>query len=392
MYAIVDANGNVTNIIVWDGISEFTINATLVPATVGVSIGWKYVGNKFVPPPPPVPRINTECAEYGIVPNAAVLRELIRQNGARVYLRCHTTEADGGHGVFRRVTGAAPGTYTHNGGTILVAGDGSAAWLRERTRGLKTEWFGLTGDGSDVTSVITTMAAIREPIEWGKGTFVISSPVAFENNMRGREPMRIDGTRIKLTGTGRLDAIEEDMVWENLVVESAVNGLTFVKVKTLGFKFRNFRLNKLGATGQTGIEFDTDVFAVNGQSFHHLSGYRINVAGAGIRTIGSGYFNGHHLGSHGDNIISAQSAVAVENTGGFNANSLGGYLEGVTNAVSVTAGAAAAFGYNRIDFHLDNVASVLNAAGNIDRPNWWKILPADWTPTGPGAVSDQRFL
>lgn len=331
--------------------------------------------------------------DHGIVSHAKALRELVMPSGARIFLRCHTREGDGGHGVFRRVVGE-PGTYKNNNGTVFVAtgGDGSAAWLRERTRGLNTEWFGLTGDGSDVTSVITTMASIREPIDWGKGTFVISSPIAFENNMRGREPMRLDGTRIQLTGTGRLDVIEEDVVWENLVIESAVDGLTFIKVKTLGFKFRNFRLNKLETARQTGIEFDTDVFSVNGQSFHHLSGYRISVAGAGMRVIGSGYFNGHHLGSHGDNMIGAHTAIAVENTGGFNANSLGGYLEGITNAVSVTAGAAPGFGYNRIDFHVDNVASVLNAAGNITRPNWWKILPEDWTPTGPGVVSGQRFL
>lgn len=391
MYAVVDINGNVTNVVVWDGVSDFDVpGARLIPATNNVSIGWKYDGQQFIPPPSPPLRI----LEYGVASNATVLRDLVAPTGSRVFLRCHTKDGDGGHGTFRRVLGA-PGTYKHNNGTVLAptGGDGSVAWLRERNRGLKTEWFGLTGDGSDVTSVIAAMAAIREPIEWGKGTFIISSPVTFENNMRGREPMRLDGTRIILTGTGRLDVLEEDMVWENLVVESAVNNLTFVRVKTLGFKFRNFRLNKLGgATGQTGIEFDTNVFAVNGQSFHHLSGYRINVAGAGMRTIGSGYFNGHHLGSHGDNIIGAQSAIAVENTGGFNANSLGGYLEGVTNAISVTAGAAPAFGSNRIDFHLDNVTSILNTAGNITRLNWWKILPADWTPTGPGTVSNQRFL
>jgi len=67
------------------------------------------------------------------VANMATLRELAWANGRRVRLRCHTNAGDGGHGVFRRVTGAAPGTYTHNGGTVLVAaaGDGSAAWLRE---------------------------------------------------------------------------------------------------------------------------------------------------------------------------------------------------------------------------------------------------------------------
>lgn len=75
----------------------------------------------------------------------------------RVYVKAHSTEGDGGHGVFRSVTGAAAGTYVDNNGTIIVptGGDGSSAWVREFTGALNVKWFGAKGDGvSDDTSAI----------------------------------------------------------------------------------------------------------------------------------------------------------------------------------------------------------------------------------------------
>lgn len=103
------------------------------------------------------------------VADMATLRALAWANGRRAYLRCHTTAADGGHGVFRRVTGAAASTYTHNGGTILVAsgGDGSAAWLREINGPYNTSWFGTVADGvtSDSTAI---QAAINAAPEGGQ--------------------------------------------------------------------------------------------------------------------------------------------------------------------------------------------------------------------------------
>lgn len=81
-----------------------------------------------------------------------------------VYLQCHTTIGDGGHGNFRGVTGASPGTYTHNNGTIVVpiGGDGSAAWLRDYCIGeIKLAWFRVVGDGlTNDTAAFTAALAI----------------------------------------------------------------------------------------------------------------------------------------------------------------------------------------------------------------------------------------
>lgn len=74
----------------------------------------------------------------------------------RIYAKSHTTEGDGGHGVFRWVSGASVATYVDNGGTIIVptGGDGSAAWLREYTGAVNVLWF----DGDFSTQFAAALA------------------------------------------------------------------------------------------------------------------------------------------------------------------------------------------------------------------------------------------
>ena len=72
-------------------------------------------------------------------------------NATTYWLRYHTSEGDGGGGMFRGVTGAAVGTYTDDNGVVIVptGGDGSAAFIREgaylRARA-KASWFGIVPD------------------------------------------------------------------------------------------------------------------------------------------------------------------------------------------------------------------------------------------------------
>lgn len=85
----------------------------------------------------------------------AALRGLSPTVGS-VLLNYHTTAGDGGHGEFRGVVGASPGTYTDDNGITIVptGGDGSAAWLRIYSGAIHAHWFGAVGDGAtDDTSV-----------------------------------------------------------------------------------------------------------------------------------------------------------------------------------------------------------------------------------------------
>jgi hypothetical protein len=65
-----------------------------------------------------------------ILDTMASLRLSAVTAGKSINLQGHTAAGDGGGGVFIGVT-SVPGTYTDNGGTIIVptGGDGSAAWL-----------------------------------------------------------------------------------------------------------------------------------------------------------------------------------------------------------------------------------------------------------------------
>lgn len=77
------------------------------------------------------------------------------EDGRTVFSRGYASPNDGGGGVWLGVTGAAPGTYTHNGGTVIVpsGGDGSAAWVRQFSGPMFVDWFGADSTGaSDSTA------------------------------------------------------------------------------------------------------------------------------------------------------------------------------------------------------------------------------------------------
>lgn len=88
------------------------------------------------------------------VDSIASLREVnvsLFNAGATAYVDSYyvSTIPDGGGGEFYFVSGAAPGTYIDNGGTIIVptGGDGSAAWLRTGVSSLDVRWFGAKEGG-----------------------------------------------------------------------------------------------------------------------------------------------------------------------------------------------------------------------------------------------------
>jgi len=85
------------------------------------------------------------------------LRAIAPENGEYIYLSYHTTEGDGGHGVFRGVTGALSGTYTDDNGITIVptGGNGSAAWIREFSGAVNVKWVGAKGNGAtdDTTAI-----------------------------------------------------------------------------------------------------------------------------------------------------------------------------------------------------------------------------------------------
>jgi len=93
--------------------------------------------------------------------NYAELRALTITSNSLVYVGSNTTLGDGGEGYFYAVTGATIGTYTDNGGTIILptGGDGSAAWIRYIESHYDVRWFGAAVDGitNDYAAIQTTI-------------------------------------------------------------------------------------------------------------------------------------------------------------------------------------------------------------------------------------------
>ena len=79
-------------------------------------------------------------------------------SGTQVSVAGYYATADGGGGPVRILsTGHAPGTYTDNGGSIIVpaGGNGSAAWLWQYAGSINVRWFGAYGDNThdDTTAI-----------------------------------------------------------------------------------------------------------------------------------------------------------------------------------------------------------------------------------------------
>lgn len=97
-----------------------------------------------------------------------------------VYIRGHTTDDDGGQGIFRW---DAASTATANNGTIIAGVSGTGRWLRQYSGAINVRWFGATGDGTtdDVTAInnaktaLGTGGALYFPI----GNYKISSELDF---------------------------------------------------------------------------------------------------------------------------------------------------------------------------------------------------------------------
>lgn len=120
-----------------------------------------------------------------VVENIDALRS-ITGNSGRYYIlaKFHTSNGDGGGGSFYWESGAAPGTYVDNGGTVIVptGGDGSAAWVRDYDGEVNVRWFGAKGDGVSDDTAAVQAALNTGNAAFPKGTYPcsqLSAPNAF---------------------------------------------------------------------------------------------------------------------------------------------------------------------------------------------------------------------
>lgn len=108
---------------------------------------------------------NVGIQEVGGVNGIVALRSVLPVSAGTVFLNFHTKENDGGYGFFRGITGAEPGSYVDNNGTIVVPkdGDGSEAWLRMFSGAIDIRWFGAKVDGIADDSDSIAAAILANP-------------------------------------------------------------------------------------------------------------------------------------------------------------------------------------------------------------------------------------
>ena len=117
-----------------------------------------------------------------IYANIDILKLTPIQTTTPVFVEGYYNPGDGGGGYFYGVTGAAPGTYVNNDGTIIVqtGGDGSSAWIRFKEVATNVKYFGAVGNGiTDDTLSFTNAASLGTTVYIPKGNYLISSTTAY---------------------------------------------------------------------------------------------------------------------------------------------------------------------------------------------------------------------
>lgn len=115
------------------------------------------------------------------VASMAALRVVQPVNGVFLRTAGYATPGDGGGGMWRGITGASPGTYTHDGGRVIVpsGGDGSACWLDADPQGDRSvlRWGvkadGVTDDTSALAVALTSAKTNGQSLVAPVGTIMI---------------------------------------------------------------------------------------------------------------------------------------------------------------------------------------------------------------------------
>ncbi len=91
---------------------------------------------------------------------------------------------DGGGGPERTwLSGKPPGTYIDNGGSVIVPGDGSAAWVFPSSIVANVLWYGAIADGTtDLYSIATNALSVHGSIYIPKGIFASSETIEIATN------------------------------------------------------------------------------------------------------------------------------------------------------------------------------------------------------------------
>jgi len=131
----------------------------------------------------------------------ALSRAIAPVSGRRTITKGFAAAGDGGGGQWLDVTGAAPGTHVHNGGTVIVpiAGDGSAAKLWQSWTEVDARWFGAapTASGATNHAAFAAALALGKPLVISSDTYTITGATLVATAaIRGTGPATDAGSKL----------------------------------------------------------------------------------------------------------------------------------------------------------------------------------------------------
>ena len=246
--------------------------------------------------------------------------------------------------------------------------------------------FGAVGDGvEDDTTAFTNAIASGKSIFIPKGTYKISSPITFQQNLTGEG--RDEGqTLISLTGSGKLVVGDWWGVWSNFTVTHDTDNAVMIENEGCSYwTFENFRIEAgVGKTGQIGVKFDVtaaSIYSNNLDNFKIKTYYPIQISGNGTEG-----FNANTIGkSTACYFQSFASAISVIDALFCDANTFSGYFETGINVLNYSSTLSAQpFRQNRLNLVVDGVTRVLNTSSTyaITDKNLWTILDGGLTLSG----------
>ena len=246
--------------------------------------------------------------------------------------------------------------------------------------------FGAVGDGvTDDTTAFTNAVSSGKSLFIPKGTYKISSPVTFGQNVTGEG--RDEGqTLISLTGSGKLVVGDWWGVWSNFTVtHDTDNAIMIDNQGGSHWVFENFRIEAgAGNTNQIGINFDITSASIYS---NHLDNFKIKTHYP-IRIYGNGTegFNANTIGkSTACYFQNFASAISIIDSLYCDANTFSGYFETGTNIFNYQSSLSTQpFRQNRINIINDAVTRVLNTSSTyaITDKNLWTILDGGFTLSG----------
>ena len=228
-----------------------------------------YVGTNAGAPLFSIPPGTTTANAVSTVAALRALSITSLANGTQISVAGYYAAADGGGGPVRVLsTGQAPGTYTDNGGSVIVptGGNGSAAWLWQWSGPVNVKWFGAKGDGVtlDTASVQAAITLIQT-----NGSGVVYFPASSGAYICGALSFNNNNGNVTLSGDGWQNTNNDVFgsanwatnVRGSVIRSTAASGNAILLSSILGSNIKNIAIIGPGSGTAIGVNVTSGIGA-----------------------------------------------------------------------------------------------------------------------------------